>query len=159
MVTGFTGHQDLGSVATCAWVRKQIKSAALNHQVDLGVMSLAIGADQLFAAVLAELKINFEVVVPCRRYEETFDRAALSRYRHFLALATKMYVLDFDEPSERAYYEAGKVIVNRSALIIAVWNGKPAKGLGGTADVVRYAQQKSKVVIHIDPEQHRVVII
>jgi len=25
-----------------------------------------------------------------------------------------------------------------------VWNGRPAAGLGGTADIVRYAEQKNK---------------
>lgn len=38
-----------------------------------------------------------------------------------------------------------------SDFIIAVWNGKEARGLGGTGDIVKYANQTLKEVIHIDP--------
>ena len=36
-------------------------------------------------------------------------------------------------------------------LLLAVWDGLPAKGLGGTADIVTYATQQRKEVIHLDP--------
>ena len=139
-IAGLTGHQDLGAPATVAWVRRQIEATVRNHKVELGVTALAIGADQLFASVLAEHKISYLAIVPCNRYEETFDRAGLAKYRHFLRLATQTCVLHFEEPSEKAYYEAGKNIVRRSTLLIAVWDGKPAKGLGGTGDIVQYAK-------------------
>jgi hypothetical protein len=32
-----------------------------------------------------------------------------------------------------------------------VWDGEPAKGLGGTGDVVGYAVQKGKDLIHLNP--------
>jgi hypothetical protein len=35
--------------------------------------------------------------------------------------------------------EGGKVVVDRAEVLIAVWDGLPARGLGGTADVVAYA--------------------
>jgi len=159
MVVGFTGHQDLGMAATAAWVRKQIEVTVRNHRVELGVTSLAIGADQLFAAVLAEQKIPYVAVVPCKGYEETFDRTGLVKYRHFLRLAAEKRVLHFEEPSERAYYEAGKEIVNQSSLVIAVWDGKPARGLGGTGDIVRYARKESRIIVHIDPVLRKVQVL
>ncbi len=37
-------------------------------------------------------------------------------------------------------------------LMVAVWNGRPAAGLGGTADIVKYALNSGKPVLHLDPE-------
>ena len=42
-------------------------------------------------------------------------------------------------------------MVDHSELLIAVWDGKPAAGLGGTGDVVSYARQSGKHVYQIDP--------
>ena len=114
-------------------------------------MCLAKGADQLFAAVLLELEIPYVVVLPCRRYEKTFSGADLTKFHHFLRRASRTQEQPFDEPSERAFYEAGKAVVEQSDLVIAVWDGKPARGLGGTADIVKYVEQQHKPLVHINP--------
>jgi hypothetical protein len=41
---------------------------------------------------------------------------------------------------EEAYYAAGRYIVDHADRLIAVWDGDPPRGLGGTADVVDYAR-------------------
>jgi hypothetical protein len=61
-------------------------------------------------------------------------------------------MLPFTVPSEEAFYEAGKRVVQISDLMIAVWNGKPAAGLGGTADIVKYSLASGKPVVHLHPE-------
>jgi hypothetical protein len=35
--------------------------------------------------------------------------------------------------------------------MVFVWNGKPAKGHGGTADIVDYALKCNKRIFHINP--------
>jgi hypothetical protein len=67
--------------------------------------------------------------------------------------------LDFAEPTEKAFYEAGKEVVNRSEILIAVWDGKAARGLGGTADIVHFAQSRSKRVLHLDTIAHAIKVI
>jgi hypothetical protein len=52
---------------------------------------------------------------------------------------------------EDAYLSAGHRIVDLSEILFAVWNGKPAKGKGGTADVVDYAKQQRRPMIQINP--------
>lgn len=63
--------------------------------------------------------------------------------------------MPFDEPSEKAYWSAGQEIVNQADRLLAVWDGQPAAGLGGTADVVRYARAQGKLVTIIWPEGAR----
>jgi hypothetical protein len=65
--------------------------------------------------------------------------------------ASKCEVLDFKGPSEEAFFAAGRRIVEVSDLLFAVWDGKAAAGLGGTADVVKHALKHKKQVLHINP--------
>jgi hypothetical protein len=95
---------------------------------------------------------TLEAIIPFDGYESGFaeghDRQT---YRRLLNSALKAEVLTRTGSDEEAYFEAGKRVVDVSDLLVAVWNGKPAGGLGGTADIVRYAKQREKRVIHLNP--------
>jgi hypothetical protein len=117
----------------------------------LGLTSLAAGSDQLFASVLLERHIPFDVIIPCRHYDTTFDDITLPRYKELLAKAQQQTTLAFPSPSEQAFWTAGRQIVDGSDLLIAIWDGQEARGLGGTGDVVSYALDAGRAVLHIDP--------
>jgi hypothetical protein len=59
--------------------------------------------------------------------------------------------LSFDEPTEEAFWSAGRYVVDHADQVLAVWDGQQAGGLGGTADVVAYARAKRKPVTRIWP--------
>jgi hypothetical protein len=152
MKAGITGHQNLGEAETVAWVEAALKKAIAKHNVQHGFTSLAIGADQLFAQILHDKHVPYTAVLPCREIEKTFHTPAhLENYRRLLKNAAAVETLEFIEPEEKAFFEAGKRVVELSELVIAVWNGQPAKGLGGTADAVKYALDRKKPVVHINP--------
>jgi hypothetical protein len=44
------------------------------------------------------------------------------------------------------------VVVDPSDVLVAVWDGEPARRLGGTADVVAYARERGVPAIVIWPE-------
>jgi len=73
-----------------------------------------------------------------------------------LVAASDAIRMPFDDPSETAFWEAGKRVVETSDYMIAVWNGLPAKGLGGTADIVRFCVTSGKRVVHVNPRTHAV---
>lgn len=160
MNIGITGHQDIGTADDIAWVTEQLR-ALIAKQTDIaGITSLAVGADQLFATLLVEQRKPFTVIVPCENYEETFSTSEdLARYTALLKQASDVMRLPYDQPGEKAYWEAGKRVAASADVIAAVWNGLPAKGLGGTADVVRYCQEIGKKVLHFNPRTHEVVAI
>jgi hypothetical protein len=150
---GISGHQKLGSRNNVDWVRKSIRHELEHLGAITGVTSLAAGADQLFAEIVLELGRPIEVVLPCDNYHSAFkDPAAARMFEILKRQATDCYSLPFPNPSEQAFFEAGKRIVEMSDLIIAVWNGKPAAGLGGTADIVNHALKLGKKVFHINPD-------
>ena len=151
MKVGLTGHQDLGSSENRAWVANALRKEIAKPSLTEGFTSLANGADQLYALLLTQIGKPYTVVVPCRRYELTFTSLDIrDRYRHLLDGARERVDLDFVEPTEEAFWAAGKKVVELSDYLIAVWNGRPAKGLGGTADVVRFGLNQGKLVVHIN---------
>src|SRR5688572_6808511 len=134
MRVGVTGHQDIPPTARRTVRRRMAREvAALGSEV-VGLSALAAGADQLFATLVLEAGGRLQVVVPCDDYEQTFTRPSdLARYRTLLARASGRPVkLKFHGPSKAAFLAAGRLIVERSDLLIAAWDGKEARGKGGT---------------------------
>jgi hypothetical protein len=117
-----------------------------------GICSLAAGSDQLFARKIIESGNGLSVVVPCKGYETTFEADGREEYRQLLAAAAHTETLDFDAPSEQAFFAAGKKVVEDCDELIAVWDGEVARGLGGTADVIGYARELGKRVLVLWPE-------
>lgn len=139
---GVTGHQVLPAVALGSvldGLRQAIGQAGPGM---IGVSSLAAGADQLFAGEVIAAGGSLHVVLPCQRYEATLHGADRDRYRELLELAQVVERLPFDEPTEAAFYAAGRRVVDLCDQLLAVWDGQPARGFGGTADVVAYAHQR-----------------
>jgi hypothetical protein len=106
-----------------------------------GITSLAIGADQLFAEMILHAGGTLHVIIPSEQYEATFDTWGRDKYRMLLVQASEVEQLAFYEPTEEAFFAAGKRIVDLCETLLAIWDGQPSRGLGGTADVVHYAQE------------------
>ncbi len=140
---GCTGHQTL-SAATRRSIAAALAAriAAVDDEV-IGLSSLAAGADQVFAHVVLASGGRLHVLIPCRGYAEAFEDPDSQRaFRHLLAQADAVTELPFTEASEEAFMAAGRAIADRSDLLLAVWDGKPAAGFGGTADVVAHARRQ-----------------
>jgi hypothetical protein len=154
---GITGHQRLDDPTDWNWVEQELSNVLEQLAPPLvGITSLAIGADQLFARAVLDHAGALEVVVPFDGYERTFtDKAAKREFDRLLRGASKVDILKKSGTDEEAYLAAGKLLVDRSDTVIAVWNGKPASGLGGTADIVLYAREHGKNVVHLNPTDHR----
>lgn len=147
---GCTGHQIL-SAATRRDVAKAVAAEIAGAEGEnlLGLTCLAEGADQVFAFATLAAGGQLHVVVPSRNYESSFQsNQARAAYDSLLTLAVSRSELDFSSPGEDAYMAAGREVADQSDILLAVWDGKPAGGKGGTADVVAYAQQRG-VEVHI----------
>jgi hypothetical protein len=108
------------------------------------VSPLAEGADRLVAR--AALDEGYALVVPMpfaqAEYEKDFAGGeSVGEFRDLLARATSRLELDGGRgEDEAASYEAvGRLVVRNCDLLIALWDGRPGKGRGGTAETVRFA--------------------
>jgi hypothetical protein len=149
MTLGITGHQELDDPT---WVKSEIiRILRLQAQPIIGVTCLAVGADQLFAQAVLECNGAVHVIVPCEKYAEAFDTSSRRGYEQLLLRAVSTEVLSHTPCSEETYFVAGKKVVDLSEMMIAVWNGQAAAGLGGTADIVEYARVRGKRYAHVNP--------
>ena len=139
---GVTGHRDLPE-PTCRLV-----SAAIAGELGLlesieGISSLAEGADQIFAEQVVKAGGALTAVVPSAHYGRGFETVSgVANYRRLRALAKEVIELPFTVPSEAAYWAAGQRIVSLAEMLLAVWDGSPSRGVGGTADVVALAGER-----------------
>lgn len=156
MRVGVTGHQQLEDSKAWTWVTRVMRDELARVPPPLiGVTSLAVGADQLLARLVLEVGGTIYAVLPFADIERSFSPEDVPAYRELLRQAT-VEVLDTHGTDEDAYLAAGQKVVELSDIVLAVWNGKPAKGRGGTADVVAYAIRRGVPLIHIDPISHTV---
>lgn len=150
-MVGITGHQEAPREA---WrLLHERLPEVLGIRPFVGVSSLAAGADQEFSDIVLARGGALRVVLPCANYEQSFASVEQrTRYQRLICAAAWVEQLDFPFPSEDAYLAAGRRVVDRTDTLVALWDGKPAKGKGGTADIVKFAQTRGKPVVIIWPE-------
>ncbi|MGI9057178.1 MAG: NUDIX hydrolase [Ktedonobacteraceae bacterium] len=162
---GISGHQQIGDEATIEFVSQQLREllttfrcqAQERGQNILAHSALALGTDQLFVKIALEIDIPVEVVIPCSHYAEIFSTVeAREEYDRLLSRCQDVHRLPFDACSEDAYLAAGHWIVDHSDLVILVWNGYPAAGRGGTADIASYARLVGRPFLHVHTRLHTV---
>jgi hypothetical protein len=151
MRIGITGHQELGDPAAWPWVATMMRQQLTGISPPLvGVTSLAVGTDQLFARAILELGGSLFAVLPFADIERSFSREQVAAFRELAGAAT-VEVLATSGTDEEAYFAAGQRVVDLSDLLLAVWDGAPAKGRGGTGDIVAYATLRRIPLVHINP--------
>ncbi|MCU1397639.1 MAG: hypothetical protein JWN62_748 [Acidimicrobiales bacterium] len=150
---GVSGHRSYNDAEVVAAMTDTVLERVLRGQATPTVVSnLAEGADQL----VAELVLNrpgavLEVVLPLPIDDYDNDFVSSDTRRRFdalLAKASSVIVIDqvHGEARESAYERAGHAIVDSCDVLVALWDGLPARGRGGTAEMVQYAIDHDVIV-------------
>ncbi|MFC5803528.1 hypothetical protein [Streptomyces formicae] len=144
---GVTGHRSIPPAAL-PHVLAAMKALLCGQEGTMEALSsLAEGADQLFADIALDCGAELTVVIPSGDYEDGFeDPQALAGYLRLRNLASQEVRMAFPHSTDEAYYAAGVYIADNCDRLLAVWDGRPARGLGGTGDIVRYARERGKPV-------------
>lgn len=149
---GITGHRGLPE-ATTNLVKQALQEALAKYGSDVtGISSLADGADQLFARTVMDQGGNLEVIVPAAHYRDGLPTESHAEYDDLLAQATEVHYLDFIESTSESHMAAGELMISITDELLAVWDQQPARGYGGTADVVTHAHEHGHPVRVIWPE-------
>lgn len=110
-----------------------------------GYSSLAPGADQLFAEEVLAAACPLVFVQPVFPDGEAhyagvdFERQA------------RETIPAYGPTPDEAYLAAGRTVADLADMMIFVWDGGPARGIGGTADIVAYAESLGKSAMVLDP--------
>lgn len=149
---GITGHRGLTPEIE-THVDREIRSflSQLDHSDLVGISCLADGADTLFAEAVLDLGGQLTVVVPAQTYRDGLPEEHHQIYDHLYSRAKNIHQLSYQESDSQAHMDASRVLVDRSDQLIAVWDGQPGRGPGGTADVVEYARAQGHRVRIIWP--------
>lgn len=153
MRIGITGHSNL-TAATSRLVYQAIEDELAGHRDGelVGVSCLARGADQVFAGVILELGGSLEAVLPAADYRERKvkpDNAA--EFDELIAKATVVHTMPFTQSNSEAYMVASEHVLDSVDAMVAVWDGQPSGGHGGTGDVVVAARERGVPVTIIWP--------
>ncbi len=122
--------------------------------------ALAEGSDRLVAdRVLARPRSRLVAVIPLppNDYAADFaDAASRAEFHRLLARAEEVVITSLkSEPPltrEEAYERAGRAVVDGCDVLVAIWDGKPSRGRGGTAEIVSYARSLGRPVAWIRPD-------
>jgi hypothetical protein len=119
----------------------------------LFVSPLADGADQIAAAIALELGFELHAILPFERDRYLEDMAEAAGRAEFDALLSRAScVLELPGHTSHlleSYVMAGRATVAHSDLLIAVWDGLPPRGRGGTGEIVRLAHDRATPTIHV----------
>lgn len=155
-VVGFSGHRQLSDPAGVALaVSRELELLRLEAKGEwVALSSVATGADQLFVTEARSIGLSWHTILPLPKAEFARDFSDLEWQTVELTLAKSEHIRYITENGTRedSYLDCGMETVNGSDVLLAVWNGQPARGKGGTADVVDYARSLGKAIVIIDPE-------
>ena len=145
-----SGHRGLPTETTNL-VDQALRAALVQHTPLVGISCLADGADQLFAQAVVDAGGDLIVIVPAAEYRQDLPAECHPSYDRLLAKASKVVRLNHTHSDTQAHMDAGAAMLDLSEHLLAVWDGKPARGYGGTADVVKLAQTRGIPVTVIWP--------
>ena len=146
--------------AVLADIRDQIERRSVEPVRYVILSPLAEGADRLIAWKGIEvLGADLEVVLPLDKSEYLEDFEAPESKTDFNALFSRASRVTQVQPTgnrAEAYEMAGRFVVDRCDVLIALWDGRPASGRGGTAEIVKYARQQRRPLYWIHTEDGRI---
>jgi hypothetical protein len=155
-LVGVTGHRDLTEFSTKqAFESVKRLFAALKERLPHTpvrlLTGLAEGADRLAAQAALEAGFNVQAVLPmpAELYEKDFSAESLQAFRRLLSQEgvdivelplpeglTREQVAQQGSDRDQLYSRLGDYLIERSSLLIALWDGQDSQLLGGTSDVV-----------------------
>jgi len=145
---GVTGHRHLNELEKIMvgveWAVKRILETFYDSNFRI-LSSLAEGTDQILAKRLLLIP-NACLWVPLpivkKEYLKDFENSkSKDEFLYLFGKAERIINLPDMDKREDCYLAAGKYIIENCNLLIAIWDGNPAQGKGGTAEIVTMARQ------------------
>ena len=166
---GITGHRSLeepealrrciDDILSTRWqeaysaASRTLFTASANTPTAFTAISpIAEGADRLLAeTILARPLGRLEVPLPMVReeYLKDFDtEASRQKFDELLGAATQTWCSTSGDRNEQ-YLQVGVQVVEQCDILVGIWDGKPARGKGGTAEIIKSAIEMKKPVFVI----------
>ncbi|MFF3359505.1 hypothetical protein ACFYWN_44680 [Streptomyces sp. NPDC002917] len=153
MRLGITGHRGLSPEIETQIRAELAKLVADCKPEDLvGISCVADGPDAWFAQAVLAHRGRLEVVIPAAEYRASLPDWHRAVYDELTARAADAHHTAMRESNSQAHQAGNEIVVGLADRLIAVWDGQPARGYGGTADAVAYARRVGVPVRIVWPE-------
>jgi hypothetical protein len=146
---GITGHRSLAEMDKVTAGVERLVSRILKTFPDSNyrvLSSLAEGADRILAKRLLLIpgaSLWVPLPLPEKEYLKDFGTSASKEeFFHLLGKAQRLISLPGTVKREDAYLAAGNYVLEHSDCLLAIWDGAPAQGDGGTAEIVARAREQ-----------------
>ena len=149
VAVGVSGHRNLPDIeAVTKTIDEALRAIFAAYGDDsLQVISpLAEGTDRVVVwRAMENYEVRLVVPLPLEISDYMLDFKSISSKAEFITLleqADQVIELPAEDTREACYLAAGMYTLDHSDVLIAVWDGAPAKGIGGTAEIVAQARRR-----------------
>jgi hypothetical protein len=166
LIVGVTGHRpnqlrdaDMDALRAAVRVCLEHLAAAAPAEAHRLVSPLAEGSDRIVAEEASALGWELMSPLPFRRedYEKDFQTVESRReFDRLLGRATRVRELsgrrDTKSDQDSAYAAVGRLVLDVSDVLVAIWDGRDARGEGGTAEIVQEAGSRGLPTVWISSQ-------
>lgn len=133
-------------------LRSVLKKILIEKECKEAITGMALGVDTIFALAVLELKnegydIKLHCAIPCKNQEARWSKKDQRLYNNILKRADSVRIVSNTGYNLSVMQKRNEYMVNSSDGVIAVWDGSKS----GTANCVRYAKEKERFIIYVDP--------
>ncbi|MCB2210389.1 hypothetical protein KQH62_05805 [bacterium] len=153
MKIAVTGHRYLAEVekVTHAIDRSLDQIETVYSHPDAILSMLAEGADQLVVQQARARWPNLDLIVPLPLPLDDYlkdyqGEPARRTFKQLISSARELLPPPVSTSREEAYHLAGLTMLDLCDVLIAVWDGQPAQGEGGTGAIVAAARTTGKPI-------------
>ena len=86
-----------------------------------------------------------------QQYRDGLPTDVHDHYDQLFAHASHVQRLNSTESTSESHMAASQLMIDQADKLLAVWDGKPARGYGGTAEIVSYARDTDTPVTVVWP--------
>ena len=157
----FTGHRygglpwgsdekDVRCIILKELLRLKIERLIREENTECFISGMTQGVDIYAAEIVLEMReeygVSLECALPWEEQSASWKEGERARHKRIIRQADKVTLVSKDFSTD-CYYKRNLYMVDRSSIVLAVWNGNPS----GTAITIRYAREKKKKIIIINP--------
>ena len=153
MITiGITGHRDIVQTKELKQdIIKFFKKLQSQNRETKLLSPLADGADRFVADIYLEVfKEKAQLIVPMpfdqERYMEDFNSKSKEEFLNYLKIADEVFEVINSQGCH--YKSVGVFVADECDVLLALWDGTFNAKSGGTGDIVAYARDEGREVVH-----------
>jgi uncharacterized phage-like protein YoqJ len=110
------------------------------------ISGMALGWDTAVAQAAIKLNIPLIAAIPFAGQERSWTARAQERYKKLLNLTEQVVIVNDDGYSREKMMSRNHWMLDRSNLILALWNGSSQ---GGTAEAIAYAKSTNSKIVNV----------